>query len=296
MSTQDSPKQPELLHSRRVKLLRPVDVKIRSDGRRHAALRPLTIAERWKNFDLRCEQQPRKVGSKFSKGCRFWVGAFTGRGAIRYGILNWGKKRMLAHRLQYSRRNGSIKKGLVVRHLCHQPRCVEPTHLAVGTHRDNTADSVKDGRLASGDRSGSRLHPESRPRGDKHPFSCATDSRWKRCFSLYLQGRMNSREIAARLGCAQATVNVCLRGETRRHLGKINRKARDLAKRSNYLNAMRKRRVFDDKGALQLLRLRNKGMTYAEIAKRHKCSQTAVWNGIKRAKALMKAAESKTAR
>lgn len=104
---------------------------------------------------------------------------------------------------------------------------------------------------------------------------------------------MNSREIAERLGCAQATVNVALRGESRRHLGKISRKARDLAKRGNYLKAMRRRRVFDGKGALQLLRLRDQGLTYAVIAKRHKCSQTAVWNGILRAKALRKAAKKK---
>jgi DNA-binding CsgD family transcriptional regulator len=229
-------------------------------------------------------------------GCRFWIGAFTGKGAMRYGILNWGKKRVLAHRLQYARQHGRIPKGLVVRHLCHQPRCVEPSHLAIGTHRDNSADSVKDGRLASGDRSGSRLHPESRPRGDKHPFSCAKDSRWKKYLSLYLRGRMNSREIAAQLGCEPATVNVALRGESRRHLGKINRKVRNLAKRGHYLKAMKLRRVFDGSEALQLLRLRDQGLTYAAIAQRHKCSQTAVWNGIKRAKALMKAAESKAAR
>lgn len=47
------------------------------------------------------------------------------------------------HRLVYCEHNGvtleSIK-GLVVRHSCDNTRCIEPTHLLIGTRGDNNKD------------------------------------------------------------------------------------------------------------------------------------------------------------
>ena len=35
---------------------------------------------------------------------------------------------------------GPIESTDVIRHLCNNPVCIEPTHLAKGTHKDNTQD------------------------------------------------------------------------------------------------------------------------------------------------------------
>ena len=40
--------------------------------------------------------------------------------------------------------------GLVVRHTCDNPRCVNPHHLLIGTNKDNTADMVNRNRQAKG--------------------------------------------------------------------------------------------------------------------------------------------------
>jgi len=45
---------------------------------------------------------------------------------------------------------------------------VNPDHLFLGTAKDNMQDAVQKGRIASGDRSGRRLHPESYQKGEKH--------------------------------------------------------------------------------------------------------------------------------
>lgn len=43
---------------------------------------------------------------------------------------------------------GSIK-GLVIRHQCHNPRCINPAHLLLGTHKDNMQDCIDAGRLGN---------------------------------------------------------------------------------------------------------------------------------------------------
>lgn len=59
-----------------------------------------------------------------------------------YGKLGTGKHISSAHRLSYTLFKGTIPAGMVVRHSCHQPACVNPCHLVLGTHKDNKQDSV----------------------------------------------------------------------------------------------------------------------------------------------------------
>ncbi len=47
-----------------------------------------------------------------------------------------------AHRVSYQMHNGEIPKGQIVRHTCDVRECVNPEHLILGTHKDNTHDSV----------------------------------------------------------------------------------------------------------------------------------------------------------
>ena len=52
-------------------------------------------------------------------------------------------------------------KGMLVRHRCDNPRCVEPTHLELGSAADNSADMVQRGRSLRGARHpGVKLNPE----------------------------------------------------------------------------------------------------------------------------------------
>jgi len=72
------------------------------------------------------------------------------------------------------------------RHSCHNPVCVNPRHLSIGSQQDNVADRVVAGRTATGDRHGSRTRPESRATGDrngarKHPEKLTRgDDFWSR--------------------------------------------------------------------------------------------------------------------
>lgn len=66
-----------------------------------------------------------------------------------YGRCSYGGKVVLSHRLAYCIANGvSLDEiaGKVVRHDCDNPRCVNPFHLRIGTHKDNTIDAIVRGR------------------------------------------------------------------------------------------------------------------------------------------------------
>jgi len=68
--------------------------------------------------------------------CIEWTGFLTDDKG--YPFTN-NKQRL--HRQIYEKHNGPIPKGLMVRHLCHNKRCINPAHLAVGTAKDNMEDN-----------------------------------------------------------------------------------------------------------------------------------------------------------
>src|SRR5579862_6803540 len=46
----------------------------------------------------------------------------------------------------YEDRYGAIPKGLVVRHKCDNPLCINVDHVEIGTHQDNVDDAFRRGR------------------------------------------------------------------------------------------------------------------------------------------------------
>jgi Zinc-binding loop region of homing endonuclease len=63
-----------------------------------------------------------------------------------YGSKRVDGKSELLHRVVYCEHNNitlSSIKGLMVRHMCHNPRCINPQHLVIGTNQDNMDDMAK---------------------------------------------------------------------------------------------------------------------------------------------------------
>lgn len=76
-------------------------------------------------------------------GCWLWTGARNHNG---YGIMNYGRKALRAHRVSYQVAKGEIPDGIQVCHSCDTPRCVNPDHLWLGTNKDNALDATSKGR------------------------------------------------------------------------------------------------------------------------------------------------------
>lgn len=73
-------------------------------------------------------------------GCWLWNGAMHGK----YGVMSQNKpgvkqRNTGAHRRSYEIFVGPIPIGMMILHLCHTPRCVNPEHLRPGTGTENNA-------------------------------------------------------------------------------------------------------------------------------------------------------------
>lgn len=84
-------------------------------------------------------------------GCWLWNAAtVNGYGSV----ASRGKSRK-AHREAYEDHNGfGSAEGLIVRHKCDTPACVNPSHLVLGTVADNNSDMVERQRQARGETNG----------------------------------------------------------------------------------------------------------------------------------------------
>jgi len=76
-------------------------------------------------------------------GCWIWLGQI---GHLGYGYVRRGKGRTMAHRRSWELTKGIIPDGLLALHRCDNPPCVNPAHLFLGTHIDNSNDKVSKGR------------------------------------------------------------------------------------------------------------------------------------------------------
>lgn len=110
-----------------------------------------------------------------------------GRGYPR--IRKDGKDIRLS-RLMYSMFNGRIPEGKCVMHTCDNSLCINPSHLTVGSQRDNLMDMVLKGRNKG------KLNPEDIPR-----------------IRSMIPNR-TQREIATEFGVSQSTISLIKIGKS----------------------------------------------------------------------------------
>ena len=132
--------------------------------------------------------------------CRIWEGAATPQGYGLIGVpggIEYVHRVVMAFELE-------PRPPMHVLHKCHNPSCVNPSHLYLGTHRDNMGDKVRAGRQPRGEAAGMAKI--------KSPESIL------RIRHLYFTGQFKQQALADMFGISQAQVSRIVRGETWAHL------------------------------------------------------------------------------
>ena len=80
---------------------------------------------------------------------KFWSKTKPKNGCLIFGSGKpyGGFQKMKAYKFAYLITKGKIEKGMVIRHTCDNPACVNPEHLILGTASDNMNDMKLRGRL-----------------------------------------------------------------------------------------------------------------------------------------------------
>ena len=85
-----------------------------------------------------------RVPRDYIKRCWTWIGPRHSNG---YGRVSIQGTRWYAHRLSWEiYHRQEIPQGLVIRHMCNNPICVNPHHLKTGTQQQNVDDMHRAGR------------------------------------------------------------------------------------------------------------------------------------------------------
>jgi hypothetical protein len=117
--------------------------------------------------------------------CWIWTAAKDRDG---YGVFSKGK----AHRVSAFLSGLNITNKLVC-HTCDNPSCVNPSHLFVGTQKDNAQDALKKRRHYVGEKNGrSKLTEEN--------------------VKEILASNLNGQQLADKFGVTRSTINNVRRG------------------------------------------------------------------------------------
>jgi len=135
--------------------------------------------------------------------CHTWTGClYKGYGRIMHKRVSMG-----AHVASWLLVHGPVPDGLLVCHSCDNRRCVNPRHLFLGTHADNTADMKKKERQA---------------RGERNSHAKLTEDEVREIRVLRSQG-FDRDALVLRFGVLRCAINAITRGHTWKHTYETDR-------------------------------------------------------------------------
>lgn len=118
-----------------------------------------------------------------------------------YGLFKFGTKTCKAHRISYAMHHSEIPAGMLVCHACDNRACIRPTHLWLGTDKDNCDDKIAKGR-------------ENAPKGEANGGGGKlTWEKVREIRRLRSEDGLSQQAIADMFGVTQPMIGFIVRGE-----------------------------------------------------------------------------------
>lgn len=152
----------------------------------------------WQRFWSRVDVGP-------ISACWEWTGPISHKGGYAQVCI---KKRMYtAHRLSWYFTRGVLPTGLIIRHICDNPKCCNPIHLDIGTHLDNYKDMVSRGR-----------RKVTRAKGERNCKAKLNETQVKEIRALYATGTTSTIKLAHKYNVTQGLISQIVLHRIWKHL------------------------------------------------------------------------------
>jgi hypothetical protein len=156
-----------------------------------------TDKESLKKLELKIKENV----TKDKNGCLVWNGYKDKNG---YGKTTIASRSVAVHRIVYAINYDDFDQSLLICHKCDNPACCKPSHLFMGTHKDNERDKIKKGR-------------RNNLNGSKHPFSKINEKMVNEIRSRYKSGAKLT-ELSDEFNLTQGHVHKIVKGISWKHL------------------------------------------------------------------------------
>lgn len=131
--------------------------------------------------------------------CWLWTAATTNGG---YGVVNHRGVISRAHRLAWEWENGPVPTGMQMCHHCDNPKCVRPSHLFIGTAKENMEDMARKGR-------------SNAPKGERCYTAKISDAEATDIRQRFAAGGISKKRLAEEYGLHSSHVGRIINGRKR---------------------------------------------------------------------------------